>query len=102
MLSCSKGDKLPDGYLDQEQMVAYLIELHIIQSQVQNLRLSTDSAEVLFALLEKDLRKQHQHEDSVFYESYSWYLDRPEQMHEIYTAIVDTLTLRQSLLRVGE
>jgi len=53
-------------------------------------------------ILEKDLMEQYAIRDTVFYESYSWYLDRPELMHTIYTSVVDTLTLRQSLLRTGE
>lgn len=88
--------------MTEEEMVVFLIDLHIIQSKVQNLRLANDSAELLFMILEKDLLEQYEIRDTLFYESYSWYLDRPEQMHGIYTSVVDTLTLRQSLLRVGE
>jgi len=102
VLSCSNQDKLPDGFLSEKEMVTFLIDLHITQSKVQNLRLSNDSAEVLFMILEKDLMEQYAIRDTVFYESYSWYLDRPELMHTIYTSVVDTLTLRQSLLRTGE
>ncbi len=102
VLSCTKKDELPDGYLTDTEMVEFLIDLHITQSKVQNLRLSNDSAELLFMILEKDLFEQYEIKDTIFFNSYGWYLDRPDQMHEIYTSVVDTLTLRQSLLRVGE
>ena len=102
VLSCSNQDKLPDGFLSEKEMVTFLIDLHIIQSKVQNLRLSNDSAEVLFMILEKDLMEQYAIRDTVFYESYSWYLAHPEIMHEVYTAVVDTLSLRESLARRGE
>ena len=102
VLSCTEKDQLPDGYLTDKEMVEFLIDLHITQSKVQNLRLSNDSAELLFMILEKDLLEQYEIKDTLFYNSYSWYLDRPEMMHNIYTSVVDTLTLRQSLLRAGE
>jgi hypothetical protein len=99
VLACSKDDQLPEGYLNQQEMVAFLIDLHITQSKVQNLRLPSDSSELVFMIMEKDLLNEYAITDSTFYKSYSWYLDQPDIMYDIYTSIVDTLTLRQSLLR---
>ncbi len=99
VMSCSKHDKLPDEYLDKQEMVGFLIDLHLLQSQVQNLRLQNDSAEFTYLVLERELFDEYGYRDSIFYDSYSWYLSHPDQMHEIYTAVVDSLTLQQSLVR---
>ncbi len=85
--------------MSEEEMVVFLLELHTIQSKVQNLRLPMDSSELLFLTLEKDLLNEHQVRDTTFYESYSWYLDHPDIMFDIYGAVIDSLTLRNSLVR---
>jgi len=88
--------------MDHVEMVAFLIDLHTAQAEVQNLKLQPDSAAFLFNVLERQILDDHNSEDSVFYKSYSWYLDRPDQMLDIYTAVVDTLSLRESLARRTE
>ena len=97
--ACVNESRPPDGTMTEEEMVSFLIELHTVQSAVQNLRLPQDSAEMLFLALEKDLLYDHKVKDTVFYESYSWYLDHPEMMYEIYSAVVDSISLRESLVR---
>ena len=99
VVSCKKEEKLPEGYMDQTQMVAFLIDLHTAQGAVQNLKLLPDSAAFLFNAYERKILNDHQVVDSMFYLSYSWYLDHPDEMHNIYTAVVDTLSLRESLAR---
>ena len=88
--------------MDQQEMVAFLIDLHTSQSMIQNLKFHPDTAAYLFNVLQRQLLEDHGSEDSIFYESYSWYLDRPDQMLDIYTAVVDTLSLRESLSRRAE
>ena len=102
VVSCSKEDKLPEGYMDQVDMVAFLIDLHIAQASIQNLKLQPDSATYLFNVFERQILEEHNSKDSVFYKSYSWYLERPEIMLDIYTAVVDTLSLRESIARRTE
>ena len=74
----------------------------LVNIKVQNLRLPSDSSELVFMIMEKELLNEYEIDDSTFYKSYSWYLDEPDIMYDIYTSIVDTLTLRQSLLRREE
>lgn len=102
VVSCRKEDNLPEGYMDEVEMIAMLIDLHTAQAQIQNLKLQPDSAAFLFNVFERQIMAERNSKDSIFYESYSWYLDRPEQMLNIYTAVVDTLSLRESLARRAE
>ena len=78
------------------------MDLHVAQSMIQNLKFHPDTATYLFNVLERQVLEDHNSEDSIFYKSYSWYLDRPDQMLDIYTAVVDTLSLRESLARRAE
>ena len=99
VFSCKKEEKIPEGILSEEQMVAMLIDIHIAQAAIRELHLDTDSAAYLFKVFERETMLKNNAKDSAFYTSYSWYLDHPQQMYEIYTAVVDTLSLRESLAR---
>ena len=84
--------------MTEHDMINYLIDLHIAEAAVQNLRLKVDSAKVVFAAKEKLLLKHHHITDSVFINSYNYYLQNPVKLEEIYGAVVDSISLRQSLL----
>ena len=99
VVSCQKQDEIPEGIYNEQQMVAMLIDIHIAQAAIRELHLDTDSAAYLFKVFERETMLKNNAKDSAFYTSYSWYLDHPQQMYEIYTAVVDTLSLRESLAR---
>lgn len=96
-IACST-DKVPKSVMNEDQMINYLVDLHINESAVQNLRLKTDSAEVVFAVVEKQLMRDHNITDSLFINSYNYYLKNPEKLEYIYAAVVDSISLKQSLL----
>ncbi len=96
--SCGKKSA-SDGVMSEDEMVNFLIDLHIAEANVQDLRLNTDSAQVVFSMVEKLLYKQHGTTDSIFINSYQYYLERPEQLEIIYAAVIDSLSLKQVLMR---
>jgi len=96
-VSCS-SERPPDDVMDEGAMTNYLIDLHIAEAAVQNLRLKGDSAKTVFEIKEKQLLKKHHVTDSVFINSYNYYLDHPIMLEEIYSAVVDSISLRQSLI----
>jgi hypothetical protein len=97
VVACS-SDRVPESVMTEEQMINYLVELHIAESAVQNLRLKSDSAVVVFSVVEKRLLKEHNITDSTFVKSYNFYLQNPDKLESIYSAVVDTISLRQSLI----
>jgi len=99
LLAGCKADAPPEWVMSEEEMINYLIDLHLSEAAVQNLRLKSDSARVVFAVREKYILKKHQLTDSVFLKSYSYYLKHSEKLEEIYGAVVDSISLRQSLLK---
>ena len=98
VVSCGGSEK-PEQLLDREQMVAYLIDLHLTEAAITNIREKPDSAKYLFRIFEEDLQKQHNITDTAFVASYNYYLQNPDELQIIYTAVVDSLSLRQSLDR---
>jgi hypothetical protein len=97
-ISCS-SDRPPKYIMNEQDMINYLIDLHIAEAAVQNLRLKTDSAKIVFAAKEKHLLKEHNVTDSIFINSYNYYLDHPLKLEDIYAAVVDSISLKQSLLK---
>ena len=98
VISCS-SETAENDVMDESQMVEFLIDLHLSEAAVQDLRLKPDSAKVVFTTVEKYLFKKHNIGDSTFIRSYNYYLERPDRLEEIYNAVIDSLSLRQVLHR---
>lgn len=93
------GERIPDTVIAEEEMVNILIDLHLAEAQVQDLRLKPDSAKKVMKIQEKLLYKKYEISDSLFIRSYNYYIEHPEKLEEVYTALIDTLSLRQVLLK---
>jgi hypothetical protein len=76
-------------------MVHALMNVYITEQKVTALTLSRDSSAVLFKKLNERLLDSLHVQDSVLKKSYNYYLDRPLQLEQIYTALVDSLNLRE-------
>ena len=83
--------------MSEEAMVNYLIELHIAEAQIQNLRLKKDSSEYVFGVYETHLLEKNGITDSLFARSYNYYLRNPEKLEIIYESVVDSISVRKSV-----
>ena len=97
-VACSSQDS-PKGIIDQQKMVDIMIDIHLAEAAVQDLRLPHDSASKVYAVQEKYIFKKHGVSDTVFLDSYNYYVKHPDQLELVYAAVIDTLSLRQVLLR---
>lgn len=70
-------------------------ELYIAEEKVNHLALSRDSARQVFDVMGTKVFESAAISDSVFRESFDYYMERPREMELIYTALVDTLQLRE-------
>jgi len=59
--------------------------------------MNKDSVRVFFPEVEKRLFEKHDIDDSLYLISFNYYLENVELMEEIYTAVVDSLSLRERL-----
>lgn len=83
--------------MSEAQMIGVLIDVHLAEAKINQLRISKDSASKVFNIFEKDIFEKHQIKDSVYKMSYTYYLDNPKKMELIYNAVVDSLSLREQL-----
>ncbi len=79
-------------------MVAALTEIYLSEQKVNRLGIPRDSAEREFERFKQVIFKNIGISDSIFKRSFDYYMDRPAEMEEIYTALVDSLSLREQRL----
>lgn len=90
--SCS-GEKRPDGILNEDKMVAILIDIHLTEGFVQALPIPYDSSKRLYPILEKEIFDKHAISDSVYLQSLQFYLRDAVKMEELYARTIDSLTV---------
>jgi hypothetical protein len=95
MFGCIPKDKPPENIMSKEQMVSFLIDLHLIEAKISISRFPNDSVKVIFPEIEEELFRKHHISDSIYFRSYQYYLNDMFEMEEIYTAVVDSLSLRE-------
>lgn len=76
-------------------MVEIMEDLYIAEEKVNYLALSRDSAVEVAALMENKVFEKAAISDSLFRKSFDYYMERPREMELIYTALVDSLQLKE-------
>ena len=101
LLSCEKKDGMekPEWLLEKDKMIGFLIDLHLTEARLTRLGVKRDSTQKLFDAYEKQLFDKHEIDDSIYYKSYNYYLENVKEMKEIYVAVVDSLNVREQLLK---
>jgi len=102
-LACSSELKdKPLNLMTKEQMVAFLIDSHLIEGKLQTIKINTDSLKLIFLDLEKELYQDHHIDSEQFMQSYHYYLHEVDELSEIYEAVIDSLSLREKMLNTGQ
>ncbi|MEJ1237604.1 DUF4296 domain-containing protein [Chryseolinea sp. T2] len=94
LLGCSKRDK-PKGLLGQSEMVRAMTEVYLVEQKVSTVGVSRDSTSQMFRYMSPEIFKKLGTSDSIFRLSFDYYMKNPVLMEEIYTALIDSLNLRE-------
>lgn len=94
-VSCGDNDRRPADILSEKELIRVMADLYVTEEKVNRLGLRRDSAEQVFHLLHEKTLVTAGIPDSVFRKSMQYYMARPGEMDKIYTALVDTLQLRE-------
>ncbi len=78
-------------------MAVFLKDLYLLESKVKDLKLKKDSAKVIYDYYEKQLYAKHQMNDSIYRESFKYYVKDIDQLNDIYAIITDSLSLEERL-----
>ena len=100
LAACQRPEEAPRpaDLLPKERMVPLLADLQQLEAQVENSRLSPDSARALFLAAQKSLMWKREATDSALLHSYRYYGAHGKDLPELYQAVVDTLKARQQKL----
>lgn len=101
LAACTLSEKPPE-VLSQEEMVHLLAEIYIIEEKVKPLKLGQDSTEALVNNMKGRLLDSLNISDAVFRQSLDYYWNNQREMERIYTAVVDSLNLREQALSLQQ
>lgn len=98
--ACQRPEQAPQpsDLLSREQVIGYLADVHVLEAQVEQSHLATDSARALFLQQKKQLMQRRSIGDSAFLHSYRYYGSHGKDLDEIYGSINDTLEARAKKL----
>ncbi len=88
-------EERPKDVLTKQEMVQVMKDLYIAEEKINRLAISRDSAKRVATLLNDKIFTAAATTDSVFRVSIDYYMARPREMEQIYTALVDTLQLME-------
>jgi hypothetical protein len=91
-LSCQP--RRPSNVLSRDALAAVLIDLYLAESRVNLQGLPGDSGYKYFVPFEDSLFKKRALNDSLLRHTYQYYLSHPEELEQVYAAVVDSLNLR--------
>ena len=87
----------PKGLYTMEQVAVFLKDLYMLETKVKELRLNEDSLKVIFDYYEKKLFEEHHMTDSLYRESFIYYMDDIKGLSRVYEIIADSLSLEERL-----
>lgn len=73
------------------------MDVYILEAKVRDLNTKQDSTRVIYNYYEKKIFAEHGLNDSLYQFSFEYYINRPEEMSEIYSIMVDSLSLKERL-----
>lgn len=80
-----------------EQVAGFLKDLYMLEAKVKDLKLPSDSSKVIFMYFEKKLFEKHNMNDSLYRESFKYFIDDIKGLTIIYEIIADSLSLEERL-----
>lgn len=95
LLAACAAPERPADVLTPERMVQVLMEVHIAEEKVNRLGISADSAIVFVEAMKPLIYTKFGVADTTFERSLNYYIDRPKELQLIYSAVVDSLQLRE-------
>ena len=93
LMACTAPeDKQPDNLIPESRMATILTQIHLIESRVSRMGLgSSDSSNIVYKRLERQVFRTLQVDTSVYSKSYIYYSSHPRQMETIYKQVTENL-----------
>ncbi|WKK80928.1 DUF4296 domain-containing protein [Marivirga arenosa] len=97
IVSCSGKEERPKGILSEEKMALILSDIYYAEYKANNINVGPDSAETVLRHYELKIFEDHGTNDSVYKESFKYYLEYPQKLEKVYDIVIDTVSLREQI-----
>lgn len=85
--------------MSKDEMVAVMMEIYLAEARLSVLPVDRDSAYRLFIPYQDSLLYHRGLKDSTLRSAYDYYINRPNDLEQIYDRLIDSLTLREQRRR---
>lgn len=93
------SEKKPEKVLSEAEMVAILTDIYLAEEKVSRLSIRYDSMKAVFPYFESRIYEKFGVSDSLLTRSFQYYLQHPDKLDGIYTAVIDSLNLKEQGIR---
>ena len=100
--SCSDKYQVPEGVLEKEKMVNVLSDLYLAEQKINSIGVKRDSLRQIFEVAKIKIFAEAGTTDSVFKRSMNYYLEHPKSMEDLYTSLIDSLSLQEQRMILSE
>jgi hypothetical protein len=97
IVSCSRKEERPKGIIPPEKMALILSDIYLAEHKAANIGLNLDSSKVVLRHYELKIFDDHNTNDSIYKESFKYYLDHPGKLEAVYDIVIDTVSLREQV-----
>lgn len=101
LFACDKSADVPNGILSQNQMVDILIRIHLSEAKSSNSMLIGDTSRFYYKSLEDSIFIKNKLSKQQYIESYTYCMKNIGLMDNIYSRVIDSLSLREALKNIN-
>ncbi len=91
----------PENFINKNDMINILIDLHIAEAKVSVINLQMEEARKNYAIERKIIFKKYKTSQMAFDSSFKYYSLNVKELDLIYTNVIDSLNLMQSLNKIN-
>jgi hypothetical protein len=97
IVSCTQKDDIPKGVLQPAKMANILAEIYEAEHKATNIGLKYDSSKVVMRHYELKIFEENNTTDSIYKQSFSYYLEHPDKLELVYDIVIDSMSLREQI-----
>ncbi len=82
-------------------MAVILSDIYLAEYKAANIGVKLDSSKIVLRHYELKIYEDHGTNDSIYKESFKYYLEHPDKLETIYDIVIDTVSLRDQINNVN-
>ncbi len=102
IVSCTQKNDVPKGVIPPEKMANILSEIYTAEHKASNIGLKFDSSKIVMRHYELKIFDENNTNDSIYKQSFAYYLENPSKLESVYDIVIDSLSLREQVLEANK